>query len=225
MLCDLYTHIHIHNIGHTAYSTYGYSGGHQDNMKHFSREAAHLHSMHSSEIQAWGWGQGNVFVWAVMCLCCSVWGGCVNSVSSYLNDGYLSSLSLSMAHLSLTALHPLILLSHFLFVKLAQALHLSRGVQIQLVCVILCCLVLFSDGHSGRESIWAHTCLNTHLHTPDVPRLALFIQSITILPTSHWAGPYCVLLFHPGAPSKCLEMAFTLMTNDIQPENATGQKG
>lgn len=116
-------------------------------------------------------------------------GLCVNSGSSYLHDGSLSFLSLSMARLSLTALHPLILLSHFLFVTLAQALYLSRGVQIQLVCVILCCLVLFSDGLSGQESIWTHTCLNTHLHTH------------LMFSDSHYsfeALPYCLHLTERG---------------------------
>lgn len=85
---------------------------------------------------------------------------------------------------------------------------LWRCVQIQLVCVMLCCLVLFSNGHSGQESSWTRTHAQTHIH---VAR-GKSSQRLTIhSPHYHTAclsertgsgGWGYVLLFHPRALSK-----------------------
>lgn len=62
-----------------------------------------------------------------------------------------------------------------------------RCVQIQLVCVMLCCLVLHSNGRSGQESSWTHTHTRVHTQThthgqeESLPRDSLFISLITIL--------------------------------------------
>lgn len=88
-----------------------------------------------------------------------------------------------------------------------------RCVQIQLVCVMLCCLVLHSNGRSGQESSWTHThtCAHTDTHTRARGKSS---QRLTIhFPHYHTAcvwvrtgpgGGKYVLLFHPGAPSKHL---------------------
>lgn len=66
-----------------------------------------------------------------------------------------------------------------------------RRVQIQLVCVMLCCLILLSDSHSGQESSWTriHARTRGQTHTPgqdkSLPRDSLFIHHIAILPVSH----------------------------------------
>lgn len=98
----------------------------------------------------------------------------VKSVSSYLEDvSLLSSVSLAVAPLSLiVSCSPSPVPSpSFLTFSLSPCLigtglvSQRRCVQIQLVCVMLCCLVLLSNGRSGQESSWTRTHAQTHTHT------------------------------------------------------------
>lgn len=128
-------------------------------------------------------------------------------------------------YLTLTSLHHLTLLSHFLLVSLAQALSLGGGVcryswcvscSAAWYCSVIATVAKRAAGHAGR-----------HTHTPgqdkSLPRDSLFIRHITILPVSHreqgqmGAGVGGVLLFHPGVMSKHLRIAFTVMTSGTFP--------
>lgn len=104
-----------------------------------------------------------------------------------------------------------------------------RCVQIQLVCVMLCCLILLSDSHSGQESSW--TCMHAHMDTrTHLDRTKVFPETHYSFNTltyclyltenrarwGHGVGGYA-LLFHPGVLSKHLRIAFTVMTSGTFP--------
>lgn len=91
---------------------------------------------------------------------------------------------------------------------------LWRCVRIQLVWVMLCCLVLFSNGHSGQESSWTRTHAQTHvtrgkssqrltIHSPHYHTACLSEG------TESGGGGY-VLLFYPRALSRRHGIAFTV---------------
>lgn len=102
-----------------------------------------------------------------------------------------------------------------------------RCVQIQLVCVMLCCLVLHSNGRSGQESSWTHThtCAHTDTHTHTGKR--------KVFPETHYSFPslpYCLCLSEnrsrwrkicavvsPWSSIQAPLKAFSVMTNSTFP--------
>lgn len=98
---------------------------------------------------------------------------------------------------------------------------LWRCVPIQLVCVMLCCPVLLGNGLSGlREQ------LETHKHSRAQARQKVFPQTHNLPSSSPYrmslrehreVGSKCVLLFRPGASSKHLGIALSVMTTGSFP--------
>lgn len=93
---------------------------------------------------------------------------------------------------------------------------LWRCVRIQLVWVMLCCLVLFSNGHSGQESSWTRTHAQTHIHVTrgkSSQRLTIhsphYHTACLSEGTESGGGGY-VLLFYPRALSRRHGIAFTV---------------
>lgn len=96
-----------------------------------------------------------------------------------------------------------------------------RCVQIQLVYVMLCCLVLLSNGHSGQESSWTHT----HARGK---RLTIHSLHYHIACLSERTGPGCAVVL----PWSAIQAPWNSFHCDdqwhvsisIKPENATGLK-
>lgn len=138
------------------------------------------------------------------------------------------SAALAVAPLSLiVSLHhplflPLFSLSLFLLVSLAQASSLSGGVCTSSWCVSCSAAWYCSVMAAVARRAAGHIHTHTHRREESLPRDSLFIPHITILPVSGreqgqvGRGGY-VLLFHPGAPSKRLGIAFTVMTSGTFP--------
>lgn len=107
-----------------------------------------------------------------------------------------------------------------------------RCAQIQLVCVMLCCLVVLSNGRGGQESIWAHTHVLGRAHTAHT-QASLAHYSFPSL-------PYCLSLRQNRARGVCavvlpwsaIQVPWNSFHCDdqwhisisIKPENATGPK-
>lgn len=109
---------------------------------------------------------------------------------------------------------------------------LWRCVQIQLVCVMLCCLVLFSNGHSGQESSWTRTHAQTHIHVAkgkSSQRLTIHSPHYHTARLSERTGSSgwgYVLLFHPRALSKRHGIAFAVARFHFhQTRKCHGSKG
>ena len=168
-----------------------------------------------------------------LCLCHS---DGVKSVSSYLEDGSLLTPSCLLGCGTLVS-HCLLPSSPLVSLSLSPPCLIGTGlvsqwrcVHIQLVCVMLCCLVLLSNGRSGQESSWTHTHAQTYTHTEtrgkSSQRLTIHsayyhIASLSekTVPAEGWGGggQGDWRLLHPGVPSQRLGIAFTVMTSGTFP--------
>lgn len=175
------------------------SHGHHDNMTHgglnfLSGGCPPTHSHKDTKFvtqtcshPTWHGGQCKMFGSAITAVCVVSKTTCMCFL--WLRKNHLSlpwgSISPRLASGTSVSCSPPPL--HFLLVSLAQPPPLSGGVcKIQLVCVMLGCLLLLSNGCSGQESSWKlrHVPTHTGTRSKESPGDSLFILVISILPVA-----------------------------------------